>query len=178
MRQAALALLAGALFAVGLGVSGMTQPSRVIGFLDVAGDWDPSLAFVMAGAISVHLLAYRVLAWQEGRQRAASRAGAARAPRFPLLADRVHLPTRAGLDVRLFAGAALFGVGWGLAGYCPGPALVSLATGSRAVLAFAAAMVAGMVIEHLTTARADAAPVGNADRADGTDGTDEGEARP
>ncbi|XXR71520.1 DUF6691 family protein [Sorangium sp. So ce388] len=151
MRQNALALLAGALFAVGLGVSGMTQPSRVIGFLDVAGDWDPSLAFVMAGAISVHFLAYRALRRQQG---AAARGGPARAPRFPLLADRVVVPTRTDLDARLFAGAALFGVGWGLAGYCPGPALVSLATGSHAVLAFVAAMAAGMAIEHLTTGTA------------------------
>ncbi|XXY47582.1 YeeE/YedE family protein [Sorangium sp. So ce269] len=151
MRQNALALLAGALFAVGLGVSGMTQPSRVIGFLDVAGDWDPSLAFVMAGAISVHFLAYRALRRQES---AAARGGAARTPRFPLLADRLVVPTRTDLDARLFAGAALFGVGWGLAGYCPGPALVSLATGSHAVLAFVAAMAAGMAIEHLTTGTA------------------------
>ncbi|WP_437579589.1 DUF6691 family protein [Sorangium sp. So ce887] len=143
MKQSALALLTGALFAVGLGVSGMTQPSRVIGFLDIAGDWDPSLAFVMVGAISVHFLAYRVLRWQ---QRAA-----ARAPRFPLLADRVSLPTRTGVDARLLGGAALFGAGWGLAGYCPGPALVSLATGSGVVLAFVLAMAAGMAIEHLAT---------------------------
>ncbi|WP_437649377.1 DUF6691 family protein [Sorangium sp. So ce362] len=144
MKQSALALLTGALFAVGLGVSGMTQPSRVIGFLDLAGDWDPSLAFVMAGAISVHLLAYRVLRWQQ-------RVAAARAPRFPLLADRVSLPTRSGVDARLLGGAALFGAGWGLAGYCPGPALVSLATGSGVVLAFVLAMAAGMAIERLAT---------------------------
>lgn len=175
MIQVALALFAGALFAVGLGVSGMTLPSKVIGFLDVAGDWDPSLAFVMAGAISVHVLAYRLLRWQEGRERAASRAGAARAPRFPLLADRMAVPARTDLDARLFAGAALFGVGWGLAGYCPGPALASLATGSRAVLAFVAAMIAGMVIEHLTTARTDPAPLDGVER----EGEGEGEgARP
>lgn len=144
MKLNALALLAGALFAVGLGVSGMTQPSRVTGFLDVAGDWDPSLAFVMVGAISVHFIAYRVVGWQQ-------RAAAARAPRFPLLADRISLPTRTGVDARLLGGAALFGVGWGLAGYCPGPALVSLATGSGVVLAFVLAMAAGMAIEHLAT---------------------------
>ncbi|WP_437817582.1 DUF6691 family protein [Sorangium sp. So ce1078] len=146
MKQVALALLAGALFAVGLGVSGMTQPKKVTGFLDVAGDWDPSLAFVMVGAISVHFLAYRVVRWQQ-------RAPAARAPRFPLLADRMSLPTRTGVDARLLGGAALFGVGWGLAGYCPGPALVSLSTGSGVVLAFVLAMAAGMAIEHLATAR-------------------------
>ncbi|WP_437613638.1 DUF6691 family protein [Sorangium sp. So ce834] len=145
MKQNALALLAGALFAVGLGVSGMTQPSRVVGFLDVAGGWDPSLAFVMAGAISVHLLAYRALRRQ---QRAASEG----APRFPLFADRLSLPTRTGVDARLLGGAALFGVGWGLAGYCPGPALVSLATGSGAVLAFVLAMAAGMAIAHVAAA--------------------------
>ncbi|WP_437281186.1 DUF6691 family protein [Sorangium sp. So ce375] len=154
MTQGVVALLAGLLFAVGLGVSGMTQPSRVIGFLDVAGDWDPSLAFVMAGAISVHFLAYRVLRWRR-RGVGVDAAGPARAPRFPLLADRAAVPTRNDIDARLVAGAALFGVGWGLVGYCPGPALVSLATGSRAVLAFVVAMAAGMVIERLATARAD-----------------------
>ncbi|AUX41195.1 membrane protein [Sorangium cellulosum] len=150
MRQNAIALLAGVLFAVGLGVSGMTLPSRVLGFLDVAGDWDPSLAFVMAGAVSVHAVAYRVLHWQ---QRAA-RSGAAGKPRFPLLAGRVDLPTRAAVDARLLAGAALFGVGWGLAGYCPGPALTSLATGSPEVVVFVAAMIAGMALEHVASARA------------------------
>ncbi|AGP32254.1 DUF6691 family protein [Sorangium cellulosum] len=145
MKQIALALIAGALFAVGLGVSGMTQPSKVVGFLDVAGGWDPSLAFVMAGAISVHFLAYRLLRRQ---QRAASEG----APRFPLLADRLSLPTRTGVDARLLGGAAIFGVGWGLAGYCPGPALVSLASGSGAVLAFVLAMAAGMAIAHFAAA--------------------------
>ncbi|WP_437908663.1 DUF6691 family protein [Sorangium sp. So ce327] len=153
MKQGAAAFLAGLLFAVGLGVSGMTQPSRVIGFLDVAGGWDPSLAFVMAGAVSVHFLAYRVLRWRR-RGGGADAAGPARAPRFPLLADRADVPTRADIDARLVAGAALFGVGWGLAGYCPGPALVSLATGSRAVLAFVAAMAAGMAIERFASTRA------------------------
>ncbi|WP_437535128.1 DUF6691 family protein [Sorangium sp. So ce726] len=152
MRQGAAAFLAGLLFAVGLGVSGMTQPSRVIGFLDVAGDWDPSLAFVMAGAISVHFLAYRVLR-RRRRGGGADAAGLVRAPRFPLLADRAAVPTRTDIDARLIAGAGLFGVGWGLAGYCPGPALVSLVTGSSAVLAFVAAMAAGMVIERFATAR-------------------------
>ncbi|XXX80181.1 DUF6691 family protein [Sorangium sp. So ce134] len=142
MKQIALALLAGALFAVGLGVSGMTQPPKVTGFLDVAGDWDPSLAFVMAGAISVHFLAYRALRRQQ-------RAASAGARRFPLLSDRLSLPTHTGVDARLLGGAALFGVGWGLSGVCPGPALVSLATGSGAVLAFVLAMAAGMAIEHL-----------------------------
>ncbi|XXU39332.1 DUF6691 family protein [Sorangium sp. So ce1000] len=147
------AFFAGLLFAVGLGVSGMTQPSRVLGFLDVAGDWDPSLAFVMVGAISVHFVAYRVLRWRR-RGGGVDAAGPAGAPRFPLLADRAAVPTRTDVDARLVAGAALFGIGWGLAGYCPGPALVSLATGSCAVLAFVAAMAAGMAIERLATARA------------------------
>ncbi|WP_437561455.1 DUF6691 family protein [Sorangium sp. So ce542] len=154
MKQIALALLAGALFAVGLGVSGMTQPSKVVGFLDVAGRWDPSLAFVMAGAISVHFLAYRLLRRQ---QRAASEG----APRFPLLADRLSLPARTGVDARLLVGAAIFGVGWGLAGYCPGPALVSLATGSGAVLAFVLAMAGGMAIAHFAAAPR-SAPAGTA----------------
>ncbi|WP_437680127.1 DUF6691 family protein [Sorangium sp. So ce131] len=151
MKQGAIALLAGALFAAGLGVSGMTLPSRVLGFLDVAGDWDPSLAFVMAGAVSVHAVAYRVLRRQ---QRAAPPGGAAGKLRFPLLGGRVDVPTRASVDARLVVGAALFGVGWGLAGYCPGPALTSLATGSREVVVFVAAMIAGMALEHVTSARA------------------------
>lgn len=164
MKQNAIALLAGALFAVGLGVSGMTLPSRVIGFLDVAGDWDPSLAFVMMGAISVHFLAYRALRRQQGAAAAPARPEVATpAPRFPLFADRASLPDRTDVDGRLLAGAALFGVGWGLAGYCPGPALVSLATGSGAVVTFVAAMTAGIALAHLAGPRAGAARASGAE---------------
>jgi uncharacterized membrane protein YedE/YeeE len=120
----------GVLFAVGLGVSGMTLPSKVIGFLDVTGAWDPSLALVMGSALSVGFLANRI---------AARRA-------TPLLAGGYDVPTERRIDGALVGGAALFGVGWGLGGFCPGPALVSLASGQAAPWLFVGAMVAGMVL--------------------------------
>ncbi len=132
-RETFFAALAGLVFALGLGLAGMTQPSKVIGFLDVAGDWDPSLAFVMGGAIAVHLTAYRLL---RGRGR-------------PLVASRFQLPTRTDIDLSLVLGAAIFGVGWGLGGYCPGPALVSAGALQKPALIFLAAMAAGMVLQHL-----------------------------
>ena len=124
-----ISFVAGLLFAVGLALAGMTKPSKVVGFLDVAGDWDPSLAFVMVGAIAVYAVANRLV-----KRRAA-----------PLVGGRFHLPTRRDIDPRLLLGAGLFGIGWGLAGYCPGPGLTAAATGSTAALTFVAAMSAGMV---------------------------------
>ena len=124
-----VAFVSGLLFALGLGVAGMTQPSRVLAFLDVAGSWDPSLAFVMAGAIAVYM---PIFWWARGR-----------------LAPRLHLPTRKDIDVRLVVGAAMFGVGWGLAGYCPGPALVSLATLTGPALVFAIALLVGMSLHRV-----------------------------
>jgi len=129
------ALGAGALFGVGLAVSGMTMPSKVMGFLDVLGAWDPSLAFVMIGAIAVHAVAYRLITRRSS----------------PLVDTRFHLPTRKDIDARLVLGAALFGVGWGLAGYCPGPGLVSAAGGAVPALVFVAGMTLGMLGEHATT---------------------------
>lgn len=123
------ALASGLLFALGLGVAGMTQPSRVLGFLDVLGAWDPSLMFVMIGAIAVYMPVF----WAARR----------------VLAPRLHLPTRKDIDVRLVAGSAMFGVGWGLAGYCPGPALVSLATLTGPALLFGVAMFAGMRLHRV-----------------------------
>jgi len=131
------ALLAGALFAVGLVLSGMTQPAKIIGFLNVAGlvdpvrfgRWDPSLAFVMGGALLVTLVAFAVTP---------------RPGRKPWLAESFQLPTRKDIDARLLLGAALFGIGWGLAGYCPGPALASVLTGGLDALVFVAALAAGM----------------------------------
>jgi uncharacterized membrane protein YedE/YeeE len=123
---------AGSLFAVGLAISGMTKPSKVVGFLDVAGAWDASLAFVMVGAIGVHFVAHRLI-----RGRAA-----------PLFDTKFHLPTRREIDLRLVLGAGLFGVGWGLGGFCPGPGLVSAAGGSVGALVFVAGMTLGMLIEH------------------------------
>lgn len=119
-----VALLGGSLFGAGLVLSGMTLPSKVRGFLDFAGAWDPTLMFVMGGAIAVHALAYLLIrGWST-----------------PLFASRFQLPTRRDLDAKLLIGAAVFGVGWGVGGYCPGPALVSLTTGASSVLAFVAAM--------------------------------------
>ena len=123
-------LFAGALFGLGLAVSGMVNPQKVIGFLDVAGDWDPTLAFVMGGALLVTIPAFRLIF---------------KRPR-PVLADEFELPTKKDLDARLLGGSALFGVGWGLSGFCPGPAVTALASGLAPVFAFVAAMVAGMAI--------------------------------
>ena len=132
MKANLVAFGAGSLFAVGLAISGMTKPSKVVGFLDIAGAWDPSLAFVMIGAIAVHFLAQRLI-----RRRA-----------FPVFDTKFHLPTRKDIDVRLLLGAALFGVGWGLGGFCPGPALVTAAGGAMGALVFVGAMTAGMLFEH------------------------------
>jgi len=120
--------LAGVLFGVGLALAGMTQPARVIGFLDVTRHWDPTLMFVMVGGILVHTVGYRL---------ATRRA-------TPLLAARFLLPTRRDLDARLLGGAALFGVGWGLGGFCPGPGITSLVTGQLPVIAFVLAMLVGL----------------------------------
>jgi uncharacterized membrane protein YedE/YeeE len=132
MKANLTALGAGALFAVGLAISGMTLPSKVTGFLDVAGAWDASLAFVMMGAIAVHFVAQRLV-----RKRSA-----------PLFDTKFHLPTRKDIDGRLVAGAALFGIGWGLGGYCPGPGLVSAASGAPAAIVFVVGMTIGMLAEH------------------------------
>ena len=130
MPRMIVALLAGTLFGVGLAVSGMVNPQKVIGFLDVAGDWDPTLMFVMGGALLVTIPAFRLIL---------------KRPR-PILADGFSLPTKSDLDGRLLGGAALFGVGWGLSGFCPGPAVVAMVTGLLPVFAFVAAMVGGMAI--------------------------------
>lgn len=127
-----LAGLAGALFGAGLILSGMTMPGRVLGFLDVLGHWDGTLAFVMAGAIAVHATTRRLVL----------RRGA------PIYDTCFYEPPSERLDGRLLGGAAVFGVGWGLAGFCPGPALVSAATGGSAALVFTAAMIAGMLVEQ------------------------------
>lgn len=128
--EPAVAAVAGVTFGVGLVLAGMTTPRKVVGFLDVAGPWDPSLALVMAGAIGAHWAALRWL----------SRGG-----RPPLGAGPPAAIGRA-VDGRLIGGAALFGVGWGLAGYCPGPAVVGAATAASAPLTFVAAMLAGMAL--------------------------------
>ncbi|AXF03383.1 MULTISPECIES: YeeE/YedE family protein [Paraburkholderia] len=127
------ALLAGLLFGVGLMVSGMANPAKVLGFLDLAGRWDPSLAFVMAGAIAVGSLAFFA-----ARRRDRSYLG------LPM-----QLPVSTAITLRLVLGSAAFGIGWGLAGFCPGPALVALGAGYPKAVGFVAAMVAGMVVFEL-----------------------------
>jgi hypothetical protein len=134
MKREVAAFSSGALFSAGLCLSGMTYPSKVLAFLDVAGAWDPSLAFVMAGAVGVAAIAF----FLQPRRRA---------PAFDASFD---VPPRQGpIDARLLAGAALFGVGWGLSGLCPGPAVVSLASGQTPAIVFVASMLAGMAIERL-----------------------------
>lgn len=118
------ALVAGLLFGAGLVVGGMVLPEKVRGFLDFTGHWDPTLALVMIGAITVHVLAY----WLVRRRTS------------PLLAEAFQLPTRRDLDAKLVLGAAIFGLGWGLGGYCPGPAITSLTGGSASVAAFLVTM--------------------------------------
>ena len=137
-RTDVVAFVAGLVFALGLGVSGMTQPAKVIAFLDVAGAWDPSLAFVMLGAIGVHLVFAR-------------RVKTAAAPRF---APSFSLPRATAVDRRLLLGAALFGIGWGIAGFCPGPAVVSVVTLAPTAIAFVAAMVVAMAVHAFLFERA------------------------
>ncbi|KQO85538.1 hypothetical protein ASF33_06560 [Methylobacterium sp. Leaf92] len=133
MARAVSAFVVGLLFGLGLLVSGMANPAKVLAFLDVTGRWDPSLAFVMAGAVAVSA-AGTFVARRRGR---------------PLLASRLEIPTRRDLDPRLLAGAAVFGVGWGLVGLCPGPALTLLTVAPAPAATFVAAMVVGMLLFRL-----------------------------
>ena len=126
------AFASGLVFGIGLILSGMTDPGKVIGFLDVAGSWDPSLAFVMGGAILVGFFAFML-----AHRRAKSFLGGA-----------MHLPQARDIDARLVGGSLVFGIGWGLAGFCPGPALVSFASGIDKAAVFVAAMLGGMVVYH------------------------------
>jgi uncharacterized protein len=126
----AAAFVAGLVFGAGLIVSGMTRPRKVIGFLDVFGKWDPSLAFVMLGAIGVHLVVFRLV-----RKRGS-----------PLFSNEWSVPSRRDIDLRLIVGAALFGAGWGIAGFCPGPSLVSLPSATPQIAIFVAAMLLGLFL--------------------------------
>lgn len=127
MKSLWTALASGLLMGAGFVISGMNQPEKVLGFLDIAGSWDPSLLLVMAGAVAVNLPASR---WILGRKR-------------PLLASGFHLPARQSVDRQLIVGSALFGIGWGLAGICPGPGIANLFAGGRTALLFILAMVVG-----------------------------------
>ncbi|MFE1573913.1 DUF6691 family protein [Comamonas odontotermitis] len=132
-----IAAIVGLLFGLGLLVSGMADPHKVLGFLDLAGAWDPSLALVMGGAIAVGLPGFAL-----ARQRQRS-----------LLGEAMQLPASKALDAPLVVGSVLFGIGWGLAGYCPGPALVGITAGMESAAIFSAAMLAGMVLFGLWQAR-------------------------
>ena len=136
MRQTAIALFAGALFGAGLAVSGMADPQRVRAFLDLFGAWDPTLAFVMAGAILPMAIVWRV------QSRMSS----------PLAASTFALPTARDFDPRLVTGATIFGIGWGIAGLCPGPAIANLAIAPAPAAIFVVAMLAGMILHKLLPA--------------------------
>jgi uncharacterized membrane protein YedE/YeeE len=130
MKENILSFVSGAIFAVGLGIGGMLEPARVVGFLDFFGTWDPTLAFVMAGGLAVNVFAYHVLTKKR---------------EVPAFSTRFHLPSRRDLTLRLVLGSAIFGVGWALAGYCPGPAITTVATTTLDAFAFVGAMAVGMV---------------------------------
>lgn len=130
MRRSLGGLMAGLLFGAGLSISGMINPEKVVGFLNIAGDWDPSLAFVMLGGVVVTAIGYRTVLRRSQ----------------PLFEPNFTLPTRRDTDPSLLLGAGLFGIGWGLGGYCPGPALAGIGLGHPETMAFVAAMLAGMVL--------------------------------
>ena len=121
------ALGAGFLFGIGLWVSGMANPKKVLGFLDITGDWDASLMLVMGGAVAVTVVAFRLILKRKK----------------PLIEEKFNVPTLKDIDFPLVAGSAIFGIGWGIAGYCPGPAITSLSTLSTESIVFVIAMVAG-----------------------------------
>ena len=149
MNQLAV-FAAGLLFALGLGISGMTLPQKVIGFLNFAGDWDPSLALVMASSAGVFLLLHRSVL----RRRA------------PLFDTEFHVPTRTDIDGPLIVGAVLFGIGWGMVGFCPGPAVTALVSGQTQVWVFFMAMVVGMYAEG-TLRVSNRVPAARGDAVDG-----------
>lgn len=137
MKKNISALIAGLIFGLGLMISGMTNPAKVIGFLDLFGQWDPSLMFVMVGAIGVSFFAFR------------------KAMRLPasLLKEEIKLPTAQQIDLPLILGSVIFGIGWGLVGLCPGPAVASLAVGGFDIVLFVIAMLIGMEIHRLIKSR-------------------------
>ena len=133
MKNGIVSIFAGALFGIGLALSGMTDTSKVIGFLDLFGAWDPTLIFVMGFGVATTFLSFKYIL---------------RSP-HPLFSDRFYLPTTTDIDYRLIAGAALFGIGWGLYGYCPGPAIASLTYGETSNFIFVAALVAGSISQRV-----------------------------
>ncbi|WP_208352864.1 DUF6691 family protein [Pseudaestuariivita rosea] len=131
-----LSYVIGLIFGVGISISGMANPAKVLNFFDIAGTWDPSLAFVMGGALAVTFVGYRFVLRRPS----------------PLLASGFQLPTRRDLDLPLIAGSAIFGVGWGIAGFCPGGALPALGTGRSEVFIFVGALLAGIIAAKILQA--------------------------
>ena len=136
MARILIGLAAGLIFGLGLVISGMSNPAKVLNFLDLFGTWDPSLAFVMGGAVIVTWVGYRLVWTREA----------------PLIDGRFELPTKTDLDPRLLTGAALFGVGWGLGGFCPGPALTAVPLAATGTMVFVPAMLVGMWLARLAPA--------------------------
>lgn len=137
MQRAILSFFAGGLFGAGLLISQMTNPMKIISFLDILGNWDPSLIFVMLGALLVTFFGYRIVLGKDS----------------PLFSDRFHIPDAKNLDRRLIGGAALFGIGWGLSGLCPGPAIALTTYGGEKVLYFLAGLVVSIALFRLLSGR-------------------------
>lgn len=131
MKTVISALISGLLFGMGLTISGMVDPTKVLAFLDVTGQWDPTLAFVMVGALSLYLPIYYL--WVKPRQNT-------------MFGEKLQLPTNSRVDKKLLIGAGVFGVGWGLSGICPGPALVNISGGESGILLFVITMLIGMIV--------------------------------
>jgi uncharacterized membrane protein YedE/YeeE len=133
MKNGVAAFVVGFIFALGLGISGMTQPQKVVGFLDLFGNWDPSLLFVMIGAIGVHFVAYKII----------------RKRKTPVFSSEWNVPIKTEITPSLVVGSVIFGVGWGLGGLCPGPAMVSLGSLQLRPLVFVVSMILGMLLFQL-----------------------------
>lgn len=130
MKQNLIALFAGLLFGLGLSISQMVDPARVLGFLDIAGTWDPTLLFVLGGAVGVTIISFRFILQQPA----------------PIFASKFSLPTKTDIDRPLIAGAALFGIGWGIAGYCPGPGTTALVLGAWNPILFVISLIIGSLV--------------------------------
>ena len=150
MKRVAASLLSGLIFGAGLALSGMTDPTKVLGFLDVTGAWDPSLLLVMGGAVTVAFVGFRVVRGQPQ----------------PVFAGAFHLPTRQAIDSALIGGAVLFGIGWGVSGYCPGPAVALMAAPGREALIFLPAVVLGILLQRWAGGAKRADPGARAPEAD------------
>lgn len=133
MAKVLFALLVGLIFGAGISISGMINPTKVLNFFDIAGAWDPSLAFVMAGALLVTMIGYRIVLKRN----------------TPVLAEQFHLPANRNLDTQLLAGAAIFGIGWGLSGFCPGGSIPALGLGQIEAVYFVLAMISGIGVTRL-----------------------------